>query len=136
MVLFLDIRNDSAIVAIIEVQRARWMSMKGERVGFRLFDRVKKVLGKKKPEAVIVAVGEPSAKRALSWSTMRTGVAMANGLAFAWGIPLAPIEICGDETRGELAEMVKKAANKAKKNRWITTSYNGEPNITKAKNNL
>ncbi len=136
MVLFLDIRNDRAIIAIVEVERAQWMSVKGERVGFRSFDRVKKVLGKKKPGAVIVAVGEPSTKRALSWSTMRTGVAMANGLAFAWDIPVVAIEICGDETRGELAEMVKKAAKKAKKNRWITTSYNGEPNITKAKNSL
>ncbi len=132
MILFLDLRNNAAIAGVIDAKRDRWVSVKGQRAGFLVFSRAKKLLGRKKPTCIVVAMGSGE-KRDVSWSTIRAAVAMANAFAFAWNIPAVEMQVCGDESRTELATLVRSATKKAKKSHWVSASYNGEPNITKAK---
>lgn len=133
MILFFDLRNDGAAVGAIDASADRWISASGRRIGFRMLARARSMLGGKKPSCVAVAMNASDARRDVSWSTVRAGVAMANALAFAWNVPAAEVRVAGGEPRKALAGLVRKAAKEAKKGRPVGAIYSGEPHITTAK---
>ena len=91
-------------------------------------------LNRKAPEAVVVAMNAPGATaRDVSWSGVRAGVALANALAFAWGIPVGAIAVNGDEPPEAIAALARESAGRAEPGIWVTARYSGEPNITKPK---
>jgi tRNA A37 threonylcarbamoyladenosine modification protein TsaB len=132
MILFLDVRNDGATAAVLDAKAAKWTTVAGQRAGFDALAKAKRLLGARAPACVVVAMGAGE-KRDVSWSTVRAGVAMANALAFAWGVPAAEIAVAGDDPRAEVEKRVRAAAKKAKRGRWVGAAYSGEPTITKAK---
>ena len=138
MILYLDIRRDEVTIAAVEAKAARWLVVPGDNMIGRALDKAKKGFGllRKNPACIVLAVNAPEAVRNVSWSGVRQGVATANSLAFAWGLPVAAVQVCGDEPREAVAEMVRKAAEGAKKGEWLSAIYSGEPTITKAKNIL
>ncbi len=80
--------------------------------------RIMKLLAGKKPKAIGVVTG-PGA-----WSATRTGVALANALAYAWGIPLAPLAKEQFDSKRPLPGGSKKPA---------LVIYDAPPNITRKK---
>lgn len=80
--------------------------------------KIVKALGGKKPAAIGVVVG-PGA-----WSATRTGVALANALAFAFGVPLAPLTKETFAMKGTLPPGTDRSA---------AVVYDAPPNITKKK---
>ncbi|MEA3248734.1 MAG: hypothetical protein U9Q03_00050 [Patescibacteria group bacterium] len=71
-------------------------------------------------------------RRDMSWSTVRAAVSMANGLAFAWGVPAVRISGEGeddDDLVGEASDRLRKADPDSR----VSATYDGEPNITKPK---
>jgi hypothetical protein len=75
------------------------------------------MLGGKKPTAIGVVVG-PGA-----WSATRTGVALANALAFAYAIPIAPL------TKAQFDSGIPISGGK----KPVRVLYDAPPNITKRK---
>ncbi len=141
MILYLDLRRDEVTIAALDAndaKTARWSVLSGDNMIGRALDKAKKAFGllRKNPSCVVLAVNAPEAVRNVSWSGVRQGVATANTLAFAWGVPVASVQVCGDESREAVAELALKAAEGAKKGEWISAIYSGEPSITKAKNIL
>ncbi len=135
MILFLDFTNETARVAAVGAKGAMWVSAPTGRGVFRAFDKARRSKGfpKGKPSCVAVALSAKVASRDVSWSTVRAGVAMANGLAFAWGVPSVAVVVTGAESPDELAAAARVAAKKAKKDVWVSATYSGEPTITVAK---
>jgi hypothetical protein len=135
MILFLDIKNDGAVAGAVDAEGAKWVSVAGDRAGLRALAKAKTVFGlaRRKPTSVVVSMNAPDATRDVSWSGIRAGVATANALAFAWGVPVAGVLVSGDESKDELARRVRAAAESAKKGIWVAAAYDGEPNITVAK---
>ena len=56
---------------------------------------------------------------------------MANGLAFAWGVPVSSIPVSGLDNRDDLSAAIRSAAANAQPNAWIRAAYDAEPHITK-----
>lgn len=135
MILFLDFTNETARIAAVGAKGATWGVAPTRRGVFRAFDKARRSKGfpKGKPSCVAVALSAKGVVRDVSWSTVRAGVAMANGLAFAWGIPSVAVGVTGAETQDELATAARVAAKKAKKGVWVSATYSGEPTITTAK---
>lgn len=133
MILFLDIRTAKSVMGIVGPRKADRLSSSGKSGIYALLKRADKAHGilTRKPTAVVVATGDRGGSA--SWSAVRTAVALGNSLAFAWGVPLAGLPLDGGETWDEVAVAVRRAAAKAKKNRWLRAAYDGEPNITVAK---
>ncbi len=138
MLLYLDLRRDEVTLAAVDARGAKWLVVPGDNMIGRALDKAKKPFGllRKKPTGVVLAMNAPGAVRNVSWSGVRQGVATANSLAFAWGVPVAAVGICGDESRQALAEMARRAADGAKLGEWVGAVYSGEPTITKSKNEL
>lgn len=138
MILYLDLRNDTYAFAAIEAKKATWVTASGGTSAAGPLAKAFKEFGllKKKPTCVALAIGGDAAKRNVSWSTVRAGVATANALALAWNVPVARIHVEGDETHGAIETLVRKAAKAAKPGEWASAVYSGEPTITKAKSVL
>lgn len=135
MILFFDFTNETASIAAIGAKGAKWTSAPTGRGVFRAFDKARRSKGfpKGKPSCVAVALSAKGVVRDVSWSTVRAGVAMANGLAFAWGVPSVAVGVTGAESSDELAVAARIAAKTAKKGVWVSAAYSGEPTITQAK---
>jgi hypothetical protein len=137
MILLLDFTNETARIAAVGAKDATWTAAPPFAKGgvFRAFDKARRAKGfpKGKPACVAVALSAKGFARDVSWSTVRAGVAMANGLAFAWGVPSVAVGVTGAESQDELAVAARVAAKKAKKGVWVSATYSGEPTITKAK---
>jgi hypothetical protein len=138
MILYLDIRRDHVALAAVDAKSAKWLDLKGDnKVGAALAKaKLSLGIGRRKPKAVVVAVNAADATpetRNVSWSGIRQGIATANALAFAWGVPVCSLEVRGDEARTALREPILTAAKKAKDGVWVRAAYDGEPNITVAK---
>ena len=85
-------------------------------------------------------------KRNMSWSTVRAAVALTNALAFAWGVPAVAVR-AGEESSApsapsvppapvndiSFASLAEKAIAGAESDAKVSATYDGEPNITKAK---
>lgn len=138
MILYLDLRRDEVTLAAVDDKGAKWLAVPGDNMIGQALAKAKRPFGllRKKPACVVVAMNAPDAVRNVSWSGVRQGVATANSLAFAWGVPVTAVRVCGDEPREALAEMVRKAAIGAQPGEWVSAVYSGEPTITKAKNDL
>jgi hypothetical protein len=80
--------------------------------------RLAKLLKGHKPRAIGVVVG-PGA-----FSATRTGVSLANALAYAWGIPLIPLDHASFESSAPLPAGRRSPA---------AVVYGAPPNITKKK---
>lgn len=135
MILFLDLRNDRAAFAAVDAKKATWLERPPSTGALA---KALKALGmpRRRPSAVVVAMGGEPGKRNVSWSTVRAGVAAANSLALAWHVPSVALPVVGDEDRVALAARVRAAAKDAKPGAWVTAAYSGEPTITKAKPQL
>lgn len=155
MILFLDIRRDVVTLAAIAPaasgsgaltkKRAsapknavKWLVLKGDNKVGAALKKAQTAFGwkRKKPTAVVVAMNAPGVmqdQRNVTWSGIRQGVATANALAFAWGVPVAAVEVHGDESREALADGARLVAAKAKAGEWVRASYSAEPNITQPK---
>lgn len=135
MVLFLDANNAGSRMALVDERGAKWVAVAEDRAGLLTFAkaRAKFKLGRNNVHAVVVAMNAPGATRDVSWSGVRAGVATANALAFAWGVPVAAVAVHGDETEAALADRSREAAANAVPGEWVHASYSGEPNITTPK---
>lgn len=135
MILFLDFTNETARVAAVGAKGAKWVAAPTGRGVFRAFDKARRSKGfpKGKPTCVAVTLSAKGIARDVSWSTVRAGVAMANGLAFAWGVPSVAVGVTGAESPDELVIATRAAAKTAKKGKWVSATYSGEPTITVAK---
>lgn len=81
----------------------------------KLFNRVKG----------IIAVTGPD-----TFSTLRSNVAIANTLAFAWQIPVVGISRKEFKNRKELLKIGFKKLKKTKIGKFVMPVYDREPNIT------
>lgn len=81
--------------------------------------------------------------RNMSWSTVRAAVALANALAFAWGVPAVSV-IAGEGTEGAeavegeeenviLSKRSIEALKEVPVDARVSATYDGEPNITRPK---
>ncbi|MBN1585594.1 hypothetical protein JW899_04485 [Candidatus Uhrbacteria bacterium] len=131
MVLFLQIGDQGSVFGLVGGQAAEWMEFSADRNPFPGLSVILERFGEERPLAVVCGqlAGDNPDFRA-SWSMGRTAVALANGLAFAWGVPVAALETSGREDRKGLAESIRSAALAAKPGEWIRAAYGGEPNIT------
>lgn len=127
MMLLLDYRNDGFRICVIEGKKGRWTDGAPMSGGFLLVDRVMKMIASRRRQPRMIGV---TVSQAASWSTMRAAVATANGLAFAWNVPVIEVpvgEAAGDEA---LVEAARKVASEPRIGRWAYPAYGGEPNIT------
>ena len=105
----------------------------------RIFSVLKKVMDEASGHALkaIVVCGDASAevsqKRNVSWSGLRTAVALGNSIAFAKHIPVAMVMVDGDESDRQLIMKIHQAFRGRKLSDPITPAYNGEPHITRPK---
>jgi len=136
MILFLDVRNAATTVGAIDTKKERWLSVEGDRSGMLAVAKARAKFGidRKPPQAVVVAMNAPGANaRDVSWSSVRAGIAVANALAFAWGVPVAAIAVNGDEAPEAVVALARDAAAHAEPGVWVSAHYSGEPNITTPK---
>lgn len=135
MILLLDFTNEKLSLARVTPKDARWIAAPGGTSAGKAVEKALKAFGMpaKKPKAVAVAVGGEKGVRNVSWSTVRSGIAAANALAFAWRVPVVPVSVRGDESRDALASLARAAAKGAAIGPWASALYSGEPTITKAK---
>lgn len=133
MILYLEFRNGYQRLAAVDAQSAAFLTRRQDRGEFAALAAAKRKFGlAKRPPAAVVASVFPEGSPDVSWSTVRAAVAVANALAFAWGVPAAGLMVDGlDEP--SLAAAVRAAAKSAKPDARLSAKYNGEPNITKAK---
>lgn len=80
--------------------------------------KIVKLMAGKKPQAIGVVVG-PGA-----WSATRTGVALANALAYGLALPLAPLSKAQFDVDAPLPAGARRSA---------AVAYDAPPNITKKK---
>jgi len=133
-VLYLDVRNARTSVTLFDGTGSKKVSVAGARVGAALAKAAKTFrFVKNKVSCVAVATGGDRATRDVSWSGIRAGIAAANALGFAWGVPVVEVVVRGDERPAESAALVKEAVAVAKKGSHVTPLYDGEPNITTPK---
>ena len=137
MVLYLQLGDRQALFGKLESGEAAWRDREFDRDPFpALAEAMEKFglgTGSVPPVAVVLGLPEADSGLRASWSLIRSGVAMANGLAFAWGVPAASLTVRGDEGRESLAAEALAVASRAKAGEWIGAAYSGEPNITKPK---
>ncbi|MFA6603228.1 MAG: hypothetical protein WCT10_00105 [Patescibacteria group bacterium] len=135
MILLLDVRNDRVAAAKIGGRSAIWSEASGSRESLvcvdKLFPRAKRSAAGR-PQAVVMVELSGAGRDQVSWSAMRSAVATANTLAFAWGVPVLKIICNGSGARGELAAAARVAASKARPGQqvWLKPAYGGEPHIT------
>ena len=138
MILLLDVRNERVAAAKIGGRSVMWSEASGSRTSLicvnRLFPSAKRNAAGR-PKAVVMVELQGEGRGQVSWSAMRSAVATANTLAFAWGIPAMKIAADGGESREELAAAAREAASKAAPGQqvWLKPAYGGEPHITKPK---
>lgn len=133
MILYIDIQNKKSTVGVVGARHAEWITGTPKGGVYALLEKADKRFGifTKRPAVVVVASG--SEGRDVTWSAVRTGVAMANTLAFTWGAVVAEVAVDGNATEKEIAAKVRAAAKRTKPGRWLKATYSGEPNITKAR---
>jgi hypothetical protein len=136
MVLYLDFRNESQVIGLIGEESADWLENAGRRLEFTALAEADRRFGlaKDRPQTVVAAVW-PNGGADVSWSTARTAVAVANALAFAWGVPAVGLEVEG-LGRVELAAAIRSAAKDAGADARLSVSYSGDPNITAPKSDF
>jgi hypothetical protein len=140
MILLIDFRNESLGYAAVSAKgrgadQAVWHRTAPSTNNLsELASAMAKIgLSGRKPESIVVTLVSRSGSVKVSWSVIRTAVAAANTLAFAWNVPVAPLSVSGDEPPERLEEMARKAASSAKLGGWVSAVYGGEPSISKAK---
>lgn len=133
MILYIDIQKTKNTVGIIGARKAEWVTSASRGGVYALLEKVDVRFGifTKRPTAIVVASG--SEGRDVSWSSVRTGVAVANTLAFTWKASVSEISLDVGDTNKEIATKVRRAAKQVTKKKWLKATYSGEPNITKAK---
>ncbi len=133
MILYIDIQKRKSTVGVVGVRKAEWITSVSKGGVYALLEKADRRFGifTKRPTAVVVASG--SKGRDVTWSAVRTGVAVANTLAFTWGSTVSEVVPEDGDTEKEIATLVRISAKRAKKGGWLQATYSGEPNITKAK---
>jgi len=131
MILYVQLSEKGIIFGSLNKTAVVWKESKATKDPFPALVRAVKDFGIIKPKGVVCGLPAKSGGLRASWSTIRAAVAMSNGLAFAWGVPTATIEVSGEETRKELEEKIRSA--KFGSGTWVKASYSGEPNITAPK---
>ncbi len=133
--LYVDLRNGSLRFAAVGPKTAAWSVAPGGAVVGKGLAKALATLGfrRARPSCVAVATGGEPGSRDVSWSTVRSGVAVGNTLAFAWHVPVVAVAIRGDETPAAVEEAVRRACAGAKAGEWVRAGYSGEPNITTPK---
>ncbi|MFC1703029.1 hypothetical protein ACFLZO_01035 [Patescibacteria group bacterium] len=133
MILYIDIQNKKSTVGVVGARHAEWITGAPKGGVYALLEKADDRFGifTKRPAVVVVASG--SEGRDVTWSAIRTGVAMANTLAFTWGAVVAEVVIDGNATEKEKVTKIRAAAKRTKRGKWLKAKYGGEPNITKAK---
>ena len=127
MILVIDIDDAGSRVGAIDNDGARWFRVPGRDAFAVLGKAINKALN---PSAIVVTQTKPGSGRKATWSVIRSAIAESNALSFAFGVPVADVQVTGVETDEELATLARSAAAQAKK-QLIAPSYSGEPNITK-----
>lgn len=138
LVLYLDVRNARTSVTRFTMEKGTMVGKKVSVTGARIGAALAKAsiafrFSKTKFSCIAVATGGSRATRDVSWSGIRAGIAAANALGFAWGVPVVEVAVQGDETPAMVASLVREAAKEAKKGSHVTPLYDGEPNITTPK---
>lgn len=133
MILYIDIQNRKSMIGMVGARKAAWITGAPKGGVYALLEKADRRFGifTKRPTAVVVASG--SEGRDVSWSAVRTAVAVANTLAFAWGAAVTEVVLEDGDTEKEVAAKIRAAARRAKRGKWLKAMYSGEPNITKAK---
>lgn len=127
MILFCDTTGvDVSLLALVTKQgrvlRTRSIR-RNDRIGDQVFRAITKFFKKDKPEAIIVVVGPGR------FSGIRHGIALANTLAFAWGIQVAgvvnPNNISARALAREGIELLRRHPTS-----FVLPAYGQEPTIT------
>lgn len=64
------------------------------------------------------------------FTSLRIGVAAANALAYAWGVPVAGVHLADVRTVDDFAGQAARLLQGHKPNRFVAPQYGQEPNIT------
>lgn len=133
MILYIDIQNRKSTIGLLGARKAEWITSASKGGVYALLEKADRRFGifTKRPTAVVLASGNEG--RDVSWSALRTGIAVANTLAFAWGAVVTGVVREDGDTEKETAAKIRTAAKRAKRGDWRKAMYSGEPNITKAK---
>ncbi len=130
MILYLEFRNRRQRLALVHDDGVQWLEHEGERGELVALKEIGEHFGGKTPTAVVTAVF-PEGDKEVSWSTIREAIAVANALAFAWGVPAIGVPYSQDEA--ELLDAIRLATKNASPEAHVTAAYNGEPNVTMKK---
>ena len=134
MILFLDLRNGHQRLAWVGRESAEWLERREDKGEFAALEEARQrwnLIGVR-PEAIAVAM-LAGHRTDVSWSMVRTSVAMANALAFAWNVPAVTVQLGGDESPEEVLAAVRQVTVGIKTDARISAKYSGEPTITKPK---
>lgn len=133
MILYIDIQNRKSTIGLVTARKAEWITSASKGGVYSLLEKADTRFGifTKRPTAVVLASG--SEGRDVSWSALRTGVAVANTLAFAWDAVVSGVVREDGDTEKETAAKIRTAAKRAIRGGWRKAVYSGEPNITKPK---
>lgn len=131
MILYLEFRNGRQRLGLVGGGRAAWLRRRQDRGEFAALSAAGRQFGlaRRRPTAVVAAVF-PQGAPDVSWSTVRTAVAMANALAFAWDVPAVGMNPDGLDDEA-LLKAIAAAAKKARRGARLAARYSGEPHITK-----
>lgn len=98
-----------------------------------LLGTVVKLLDKKKPTGILVAMGQGS------FTGVRCAVTIGNALAYGWGVPIVGLDISKFRNEKALVErgvkQLELLLKKPQPPRSLHAVYGGTPNITQPKNN-
>ena len=133
MIFYLEFRNGRQRLGFVGSGRATWLERRQDRGEFAALAAAGRRFGlaRHRPTVVVAAVF-PQGAPDVSWSTVRAAVAMANALAFAWGVPAVGTNPDGLDDEA-LLKAVRAAAKKARRGARLSARYSGEPHITKPK---
>ncbi len=134
MILYIQFCDQGLVFGSLNQTAVVWKEYQANRDPFPSLAKAMKQFGTIRPQRVVCGLPAKEGSLKSSWSTVRAAVAMANGLAFAWGVPAVSIEIDGQESKIELEEKIRSV--KFEPGSWVKATYSGEPNITKPKNCL
>ena len=131
MLLYIQFSDKGLVFGSLNQTAVVWKEGPVAKDPFPALVQAMKQFGTIRPQGVVCGLPTKEGELKASWSTVRAAVAMVNGLAFAWGVPAASIEINGQESKSELEEKIRSI--KLVPGFWVKATYSGEPNITKPK---
>ena len=127
MILFLDTTTDSITIALCS-HKGRILRQntfaRTEDGGNQTFRTIVKLLGKDRPDGVIVVIGSGR------FSGIRHGVTIANALAFAWGIRAVGVTKKLDEDTATIIMRGVSLLARTRSSRFVLPLYDREPSVT------